>query len=63
MTIAGLPSRTSYFVLNVVPTTCSGGTPYTFSAHGRMNSTVPPETMNVLNPLARRYASTSSIGW
>ena len=33
------------------------------SAKARMNSTPPPETMNVLKPFARRYASTSSIGW
>ena len=43
ITTADLSSLTTYFVLNVVPTTCSGGTPYTFSVHGRMNSTVPPE--------------------
>jgi hypothetical protein len=26
-TSAGLPSRTSYFVLTLLPITCSGGTP------------------------------------
>ncbi len=41
----GLPSLTSYFVLMVEPTTCSGGIPYTASVIGRMNSTPPPETM------------------
>ena len=46
-----------------LPTTCSGGMPYTRSVHGRMNSTPPPDTMKVLKPLARRYVSTSSIGW
>jgi hypothetical protein len=31
----------------LLPITCSGGMPYTFSVHGRMNSMPPPETMKV----------------
>ena len=41
----GLPSRISNFSLPLLPITCSGGMPYTRSAHGRMNSTPPPDTM------------------
>jgi hypothetical protein len=52
---SGLPSRIWNLVLIDEPTTCSGGTPKTRSVHGRMNSTPPPETIKVLNPLSRRY--------
>ena len=58
----GLPSRISNFNLPTLPITCSGGMPYTRSVHPRMNSTPPPDAMNVLNPLARRNASSSTIG-
>jgi hypothetical protein len=44
----GIPSRIWNLLLIDDPITCSGGTPYTFSVHGRMNSTPPPDTMNVL---------------
>ena len=48
----GLPSRISNLVLIDDPTTCSGGTPYTRSVHGRMNSTPPPDTMKALKSFA-----------
>jgi hypothetical protein len=64
LTSCGLPSgRISNFTTPEEPITCSGGMPYTRSAKPRMNSTPPPDTMNVLKPLARRYDSSSSIGW
>ena len=63
LTSTGLPSRISNCSLPVLPMTCSGGMPYTRSAKARMKSLPPPETMYVLNPLARRKARSSSIGW
>jgi hypothetical protein len=63
LTSTGLWSRISNFTTPLEPITCSGGMPYVASANTRMNSTPPPDTMNVLKPFARRYASTSSIGW
>jgi hypothetical protein len=44
-TRTGLPSCISKRVTIDEPITCSGGTPYTRSAHTRRNSMPPPDTM------------------
>jgi hypothetical protein len=45
----GLPSLPyPYFVPPAVPTTCSDGTPYAFSAYTLTKSCPPPVTMKVL---------------
>src|SRR5262249_18624279 len=53
-TSTGFPSRSSNFVLMLVPMTCSRGTPSTRSPKTRLNSMPPAETMNVLNPFSRK---------
>jgi len=50
----GPPGSISNLVTILLPTTCSGGIPYIFSAKTRINSTPPPETTNVLNPWERK---------
>src|SRR5262244_1995096 len=48
----GLSFRISNLVSPTLPTTCSGGMPYTCSVKTRMKLLPPPETMKVLKPLA-----------
>jgi len=58
----GAPSFIWNFTSEIVPMTWSADAVGFFRPR-RMNSMLPPDTMKVLKPLARRWASSSCIGW